>query len=229
MNTIEINKNEEFVNFVNYLENNENARKFNFFIFDEFKLIIKEENQKHINWISINDGVYKVRHRIIFKSMYKDIEFSFIENEGKINFIESPKGEYAEAMNKLSYTSEQLLGFNTPAEAYCSAEALFIFTTIQYIMNKSYERNIIQKEANERTNSETKKKYGKSDKVIHYLLNDIINYVSHSKCIHNIHCECWEVRGHFRHYKNGTVVWIRSYKKGSKRNEMDINSKKYAI
>lgn len=164
--------------------------------------------------------------------MYKDIEFSFIENEGKIDFIESPKGEYADAMNKQSFTSEQLMGFNTPAEAYCSAEALFIFTTVQYIMNKSYERNIIQKEANERTNSETKittSKTGKSDKVTHYLLDDIINYVSHSKCIRNIRCTCWEVRGHFRHYKNGTVAWIRSYKKGSKRNEMDSSSKKYAI
>lgn len=34
-----------------------------------------------------------------------------------------------------------------------------------------------------------------------------------SKKIHRI-AGCWEVRGHFRHYKTGKVVYIRPYEKG---------------
>lgn len=28
---------------------------------------------------------------------------------------------------------------------------------------------------------------------------------------------CWEVRGHFRHYQNGKVVYIKPYEKGENR------------
>ena len=35
----------------------------------------------------------------------------------------------------------------------------------------------------------------------------------------NIVCPCWGVAGHYRHYKNGKVVFIESYRKGKKRNE----------
>ena len=36
---------------------------------------------------------------------------------------------------------------------------------------------------------------------------------------HNIiTCPCWGVAGHYRHYKNGNVVFIESYRKGKKRN-----------
>lgn len=39
------------------------------------------------------------------------------------------------------------------------------------------------------------------------------------KRIQVIHCEAWGVRGHFRHYKNGTVIFIQPYVKGKKRDE----------
>lgn len=31
---------------------------------------------------------------------------------------------------------------------------------------------------------------------------------------YNKHCESWEVRGHYRHYKNGKVIFIKGYPKG---------------
>jgi len=37
---------------------------------------------------------------------------------------------------------------------------------------------------------------------------------------HNIiTCPCWGVAGHYRHYKNGKTVFIKSYRKGKKRND----------
>lgn len=46
----------------------------------------------------------------------------------------------------------------------------------------------------------------------------------------NITCPCWGVAGHYRHYKNGKVVFIASYRKGKKRNDPEAYSpKEYAI
>lgn len=39
------------------------------------------------------------------------------------------------------------------------------------------------------------------------------------KRIHQITCQAWGVRGHYRHYKNGTVIFIQPYVKGKKRSE----------
>lgn len=32
---------------------------------------------------------------------------------------------------------------------------------------------------------------------------------------YNRHTDTWDVRGHYRHYKGGKVVWVNSYKKGN--------------
>ena len=66
-----------------------------------------------------------------------------------------------------------------------------------------------------------------------YLLDDIVkyvhdNYVPHGGT-HNIQCECWGVRGHYRTYKSGRKVWISAYKKGKKRNEMEPKDKTYYL
>lgn len=39
--------------------------------------------------------------------------------------------------------------------------------------------------------------------------------------------ECWSVRGHYRHYKSGKVVYIKPFEKGT--NKGKIVPKKYDI
>ena len=39
--------------------------------------------------------------------------------------------------------------------------------------------------------------------------------------------ECWSVRGHYRHYKSGKVVYIKPFEKGA--NKGKIVPKKYDI
>lgn len=62
-----------------------------------------------------------------------------------------------------------------------------------------------------------------------YLFRDIVKYVEHKRQRekHNITCECWGVRGHYRHYKSGKVVFIHEYEKGRKRNEIKAKDKTY--
>ena len=49
--------------------------------------------------------------------------------------------------------------------------------------------------------------------------------IEHKK--HNMTCPCWAVRGHYRHYKSGKTVFIRSYTKGKDRTQSA--SREYVI
>lgn len=46
---------------------------------------------------------------------------------------------------------------------------------------------------------------------------------------HVIKCLCWGVRGHERHLKNGTIVWVKPYRKGKQRNNENVYKAKEYI
>ena len=117
----------------------------------------------------------------------------------------------------------------TEIEEVTSKAAFVIYIIKQYIMNESYNRKVVIRDrlAKDETSSvedivgdikDLKKKIKNQKKQrVACLLSDIINYATvmgHKE----IHCECWSVRGHFRHYKNGKVVWVKPHEKGAKRN-----------
>lgn len=56
-----------------------------------------------------------------------------------------------------------------------------------------------------------------------YLIDDLIVYaaltVPEEKLKRHFNCPVWEVRGFYRHYKNGTVKWINGFQKGRDRNK----------
>jgi hypothetical protein len=46
---------------------------------------------------------------------------------------------------------------------------------------------------------------------------------------HKITCPCWSVRGHYRHYKSGKVVFVRSYEKGKDKGNSKAVDKTYIV
>ena len=46
---------------------------------------------------------------------------------------------------------------------------------------------------------------------------------------HNITCEAWEVRGHYRRYKSGKVVFIKPFKKGKNKDSEVSSSRVYYL
>lgn len=100
-----------------------------------------------------------------------------------------------------------------------------------WIMNESKYRIRRQKESQHR-----KYKYSREHRISTvnnkvWLFDDIVQYacdqfIEH-KGTHKIECPCWEVRGHYRHYKNGHVVFIRSYKKGKQKDTAQPIGKEY--
>lgn len=65
-----------------------------------------------------------------------------------------------------------------------------------------------------------------------FYLDDIVEYVAthtETENHHTITCKCWDVRGHYRHYKSGKTVFIKSYRKGKQRDNVEPKSKEYIV
>lgn len=113
-------------------------------------------------------------------------------------------------------------------------ETLKIYSSLmKYIMRKIGERNILEVEV-ENNKTKIKNKTVRENKKTEnniYLFKDIVKYVSSEKqgLKRKINCDCWQVHGHYRHYKSGKVVFINPYKKGKKRNDTESKGKKYFL
>lgn len=104
-----------------------------------------------------------------------------------------------------------------------------------YIMNTP--REVIEKQKQKiNKKSENKKQANNATQNKIYLLDDIVNFVnknnltikSTSGC-KKITCDCWGVRGHYRHYKSGKVIFIKEYKKGKERENKEPKGKRYYV
>ncbi|MBQ7818397.1 MAG: hypothetical protein IJ341_01740 [Bacteroidales bacterium] len=84
-------------------------------------------------------------------------------------------------------------------------------------MNSYKQRKTVSKPKNNKPTSVSNKSNTKSDSVVYLLRFDkrdephIVTHGHHASPSHS-----FSVRGHFRHYKNGKVVWIDNYEKGRK-------------
>ena len=227
MNTIKINE-KECKEILNY----NGTRYFENFIFNEFRIIVIQNGYKVVYKIKIDGNVNEVTYVLIKGNESKDCKFIFTESEEEVEFIEKPNGklinELAINVSKLPYRRQ--LEEIQKQDILFRDEMKFITKFKQYIMNKSYERKTIQKNVVKlKTNKTTRKVTSVKKNNVQYLLNDIVEYVSHNSGIHNITCECWVVRGHFRHYKSGRIVFIKPYEKGKKRNSIKPADKIYKL
>lgn len=101
---------------------------------------------------------------------------------------------------------------------------------MEYIIRESQKRKyeyVIKEEKEIKENTISKK--AKKNKIEYNLLDAIKIYQKNEgeKRKYEITCESWDIRGHFRHYKSGKVVWIAPYKKGKKIKEE--NNKEYKL
>ena len=124
--------------------------------------------------------------------------------------------------------------FGDKNDGYMPALGLAVKWVILYIlgMKKTYlkgeKRKENKRETKEIKKSDEKKLLAKT----HYVTIDDAVYLcktEYGTARRKIMCECYGVRGHYRHYKNGAVVFIKPYKKGTKRNEGNPVKQNYKI
>lgn len=107
---------------------------------------------------------------------------------------------------------------------------LHVIEFIVYVIMKSLEERVEEIVEPRVRETSTKRQYTKSNSDRIYSLTQCIRkYAKHvNHCKHVIKCEHWQVRGHLRHYKNGKVVYVKPYEKGTNK-EAPLKDKIYKI
>lgn len=97
---------------------------------------------------------------------------------------------------------------------------LFLYAGVQTVIHSYGDQLVTRKEYKKGIKSKVVhgEMYNAPGKVLVYQLPSVTDEMKsrirkHIEVIVR-HCEAWGVRGHYRHYKNGTVVYIKPYVKG---------------
>lgn len=109
-----------------------------------------------------------------------------------------------------------------------------LLNTIIFIMTKERKSQNREKNVNRKSVENESKKTNRGNLQSIFLFDDIVKYVDDigiSKRFdaekNKINCPCWSVRGHYRHYKNGKVIFVKSYKKGKERETKEPKAREY--
>lgn len=109
----------------------------------------------------------------------------------------------------------------------------YIYSVMAYIMTTQRERTERPKSAKTFNTQKVESKRNRENKI--YLLDEIVDYVNENGLTiaksgnRAITCPCWDVRGHYRHYKSGKVVFIKNYEKGKEKGKVKPKDKTYTI
>ena len=111
----------------------------------------------------------------------------------------------------------------------------YLYSVMSYIMTTPREKvtKSMKKTIDLNKRKENKKADYKENKI--YLLNEIVEYVNENGLTdkpagtREIQCTCWTVRGHYRHYKGGKVVFVKNYIKGKDRENLMPKDKIYTV
>lgn len=192
------------------------------FIFDEFALLFGKDSENPI-YILVNAE-------------------NGIDEEIYFNLLKMENGEIKEIQYSFSHDYQNKYD---GLQVYCSVNeerytnighdlAQMVLRVIIYVLNAP--RNKVIKESNNKpkTNKNKRNYNSRIQNKNVYLLSEIVEYENNNLALKNkstrkISCDCWGVRGHYRHYKNGNVVFIKEYKKGKNRYKKEPQGKIYTV
>jgi len=205
------NASEEWVNSLSDID--EHLKKYGF-LFSEFRLylgddlLIKVENDKDVFNIKCIDLKEHVGEKFIL-SFFEYYEMINDEIERRLNKKED--------LEDLKYKKIM--------------KVLLLFDFVNYVVYKAMNQETILIEETKRkyTNSSGKRNSASKKDVVYSLTDCIRKYAKHiNHCKHVFTCEHWEVRGHYRHYKSGKVVYVEPFEKG-KNKDTKLKDKIYTL
>lgn len=214
MNTIIIEDIEKIPQVLNFPEN---------FIFEKCKLIFEDykcviDTKVKSEYIESVDE-YCEYLNVTINDLSDTHKIKILVNNGfycGVELIDTTHPKYEKTLGRCEYPTEMILSI-------CN----YIMTTKR---DKITKQIISRDKANEKKTN--RNDYG-NKKV--YLLDEIVEYVNDngltisSNGTHKINCPCWSVRGHYRHYKSGKVVFVKNYKKGKEREVKEPKGKEYFL
>ncbi|MBR2550594.1 MAG: hypothetical protein IKE92_11385 [Clostridiales bacterium] len=205
-----------------------NIHSFSDFIFHDFKIVFDDESYEH-------KGIDE-EYIIHFEPSEK---IFIVENK---DYVGCDPTEYYYAKAQWVYFEDIARGdafmlpecrsdkYPNESDEVARSVCRIALWYMGWIMDKSQKRERNYKVVQRKYKYSREHRLSTSNNKI-WLLDDIVHYASDNyipeKSHHSINCPCWEVRGHYRHYKSGKVVFIPSYCKGKQRDTAKPKDKEY--
>ena len=184
----------------------------NGFVFNEFTLVWTGYYIYKVKLIETEDKGYTFHVKRIWKM-----------NDGthKHNEIDFEIQDYLEnigwAMKELKDRTVRSMMVNQDLmKETWSADVLPVMMFMMYVLHNSINREVIEAGVTTRQYKPMKeRKYNPPKNKVYKLIDVVRKYEKHiNKNKRHMNCDYWEVKGHFRHYKSGKVVWVKPHSKG---------------
>lgn len=108
-------------------------------------------------------------------------------------------------------------------------ESTMLYLMILYMSEKPEYFQIDDMSRQQIKKSENSKDRKANCKYTKIVKNYFVSKEKANKSHNEIQCPVWSVRGHYRHYKNGNVIFINEYRKGKERKEKEPQTKVYKL
>lgn len=194
----------------------------NGFLFDYFTLVSEEGHSGYdlpIQGRMIPKHTYKVKVNGTKENQTIDIKVIVTRSDGTTRnwAMTTTILEWTNAISDTLHTVA-----NTPIETWDvkkpEVDALLPMMFMVYAVNRAMNVEVIDmpettrryKPVSQRKQSKPKEEYKLFEVIRRYS-----KHINHSR--HKITCESWQVKGHFRHYKNGKVSYVKPFIKGKGR------------
>lgn len=173
---------------------------------------------------------------IVFDEENKTIDISVskktgLKQFGNLTLLDNDDYDYQEALSCVERYFFSEHGFELYTNIFMGITAGWY--AMSEIMRRGEERNKLIKKGLGHKHKYSREHRLSTEKSKIWLMDDIVQYVSdhliEHKGFHKINCPCWEVRGHYRHYKSGKVVFVPSYRKGKQRDTAQPKEHEYYV
>lgn len=180
------------------------------FVFNEFTLVWEKIYTYKIKLIKGDEG-YTFSVKKIFElkdHTHKHEIINFRLEDFLINIIQ--------AMKKLKGKKPSEMMNREIIHETWAADVLPIIMFMFYVIHNSKNKTVIEMgTTTKKYKSPELRKYNPPKNKVYNLIDVVRKYERHiNKNKHHITCEYGEVKGHFRHLKNGKTIYVKPYSKG---------------
>ncbi len=181
------------------------------FLFNEFKLYIGD---KLLFKVEVDKDIFNIKQINLEEHTGEKFIYSFFE--------------FYELLASVIEQREKDENYKTN---FKEMQTCFMFDFVSYVVYKAMNQETVLVEETERryTGTGSKKNTAGKKDIVYSLTDCVRKYSRHiNHCKHVYTCEHWEVRGHYRHYKSGKVVYVKPFEKGKNR-DTELKDKVYRL
>ena len=201
----------------------------NGFVFNEFTLLWDNFYIYKVKLIDSEDKGHRVKIKKIYEvkdGTHRNTVYDFSIDSYHENLTSGFR-----KLNGKSVTDLYLSGDREIIDDTWSVDVLPVMAFMQYVVYEAMHREPIEVEVTKRKYRPMAERTYKPNNNKVYKLIDVVRkyekHLNHAK--RHMTCEHWEVKGHFRHYKNGKVVYIKPYSKGKGKEERSVTDREYRL